>query len=213
MYQTPSEKNLWARQVLVLLGTVWIVASYSGCQPNEVEETEAKLLAVPRPRAIDNGDNNGGDNNGGSAVIRAAERTPMTVGGNSAGAASISTDGHESSSSSGGRMEVRLADPSSTDPRSSTPRRATPLASKSDRKEVKADDPNTAKIEGFVRGWLGSEHKDEIESFLVRGREETMFKADRYYTWITTENEHSYNLTVDVYHDGRIRLFKSEKLY
>lgn len=110
-------------------------------------------------------------------------------------------------------MEVRLADPSSTDPRSSPARRATPLASKSDRKEVKADDPNTAKIEGFVRGWLSSEHKDEIESFLVRGREETTFKADRYHTWITTVGEHSYNVTVDVYHDGRIRLFKSEKLY
>ncbi|MDP1561862.1 MAG: hypothetical protein Q8M16_10830 [Pirellulaceae bacterium] len=210
MNRTPSEKNSRAWRVLNLMGSVWIVACLSGCQPNDVEQEEGKLLAIPRHRAVDNGDNTGNADN---AAIRATERTPMTVGGNSAGAASISTDGHEPSSSSGGRMEVRLADPSSADPRTSSPRRATPPASKSDRKEVKADDPNTAKIEGYVSGWLSSEHKDEIESFIIRGREETTFKADRYYTFITTVDEHSYNVTVDVYHDGRIRLFKSEKLY
>ncbi|MBL8852642.1 MAG: hypothetical protein JNK57_01605 [Planctomycetaceae bacterium] len=111
-------------------------------------------------------------------------------------------------------MEVRLADPSSsTDPRSSPARKATPRASASDRQDVHADDPNPPKIEAFLKGWLSSEHDDEIETFLVRGREATTFKADRYYTFITTMAEHSYNLTVDVYHDGRIRVFKSQKLY
>ncbi len=94
----------------------------------------------------------------------------------------------------------------------SNPRQATPRPSATTRSEVKSNDENYAKIEAFLNGWLSSEHKDEIESFVIRGREPTTFGADRYYTFITTMDEHSFNVTVDVYRDGRIRVFKSQKL-
>ncbi len=222
-----------SRGTLVLVGWVWLLASLSGCQPNAATElgegrAEARLIAAPAGStpSSDVGPGPGVADRLASPinnrdVIRPTKRTPMTAGGASS-AESISTDGHEPrtssgsspSSSAGSRMEVRLADPgSATDPRSSPARKATPPASASDRQAVHADDPNPPKIEAFLKGWLSSEHDDEIETFLVRGREATTFKADRYYTWITTMDEHSYNLTVDVYHDGRIRVFKSEKLY
>lgn len=94
----------------------------------------------------------------------------------------------------------------------SNPRQATPRPSATTRSEVKSNDQNYAKIEAFLNGWLSSEHKDEIESFVIRGREPTTFGADRYYTFITTMDEHSFNVTVDVYRDGRIRVLKSQKL-
>jgi hypothetical protein len=92
------------------------------------------------------------------------------------------------------------------------PRQATPKPSANSRAEVKPSDPNVVKLEAFLNGWLSTEQQDELETLIVISNEPTTFGADRYYTYVNTVAERSFQVTVDVYRDGRIRVFKSQKL-
>lgn len=92
------------------------------------------------------------------------------------------------------------------------PRQATPKPSANSRAEVKPSDPNVVKLEAFLNGWLSTEQQDELETLIVISNEPTTFGADRYYTYVNTVAERSFHVTVDVYRDGRIRVFKSQKL-
>lgn len=115
----------------------------------------------------------------------------------------------------GGTAEIQRSQPRSSAPSSSSPPRTNGNQSTagSTGSDTKNKDPNAAKIEVYLQGWLSAEHKDEVESFLIRRREATTFEADRYHTMITTTGDHSYNVVVDVYHSGKIRVFNSQKLY
>ncbi|MBL8892309.1 MAG: hypothetical protein JNL67_20205 [Planctomycetaceae bacterium] len=158
----------------------------------------------------------------GAAVVRGVPKgkepeEPMVAGSDPAGVSMSVGRNNEARGpvGTGAHAEIQRSQPKSSAPSSSTPPNASGSGSVAGASGAgtKNNDPNAAKIEVFLQGWLSAEHQEDLESCLVRGREPTTFEADRYYVIITTTGDHSYNVTVDVYHSGKIRVFKSQKLY
>jgi hypothetical protein len=143
-------------------------------------------------------------------------RTPSSVGAGPSGSAIVGIDdtmGPRVDGAGGARVEARNSPqnpPPKSIPPSSSPVTRLPSPNRSG---TKNNDPNAEKIQSFLQGWVSSEYGDEVESFFVRRQEATTFAADRYHTLITTTGDHAYNITVDVYHEGKIRVFKSQKLH